>query len=220
MAVFSAQDCVAIEAAVAAAEARSAGEIVVAVLPRSAFWQLERARATAATLYLVGCLALWVAPQVSAQELFLTLLTMGFALWGASGFRVLLRLLISKGRARRAVVRRAHALFSSRRIYDTAQRTGVLILISELERQVVVLGDTAIDAALGAEGWQSIVDDITAGLHRGAALPALLQVLEHLGGTLATLLPARDAAARGLPNRPITTDEEADEAPAPQRGDS
>lgn len=200
MAAFSKSDCAAIEAAVSTAEAQSASEFVVAILPRSSSWHLRRARITWLLTCLVGGTLVLLEPRLGLLDFFMGLMGSSLALWWLTGRRPVLRRLLSRRAAERAALRRASEIFSTRRIFDTPFRTGVLIFISELERRVAIVGDRSIDAAMGAAGWQAAVHTITLGLQEGRSLPALLKVIEEVSHTMATALPARDPTAARLPD--------------------
>ncbi|HEV8551037.1 MAG TPA: TPM domain-containing protein, partial [Polyangiaceae bacterium] len=105
--------------------------------------------------------------------------------------------------AKRAVMDHAFELFARHGLYRTRDHTGVLLLISELERQVVILGDQAIHGRLGAEGWQAHVDHVILAIQRGRAAEGVLEVLERLGTLLAELAPPGEQNDDELPNAVI-----------------
>lgn len=81
----------------------------------------------------------------------------------------------------------AQSLFLSREVFATRGRTGLLLLVSMFERQVVLLPDTGLDKRLGPEAMHDIVARMTAVLTAGQVGSALengLQGLEeHLAAT-------------------------------------
>lgn len=83
----------------------------------------------------------------------------------------------------------AQSLFLKREVFATRGRTGLLLLVSMFERQVVLLPDTGLDKRLGREAMNDIVGRMTAALATGQVSSALekgLQGLEeHLAATAA-----------------------------------
>ena len=82
-------------------------------------------------------------------------------------------------------------LFAERGVYDTRDRSGLLIVIAELERRVVILGDTGIHAHIGEGGWDEHVRAIVEGVRRGRGADAVVSVVRVLGEVLATHFPRR-----------------------------
>ncbi len=83
----------------------------------------------------------------------------------------------------------AQSLFLKREVFATRGRTGLLLLVSMFERQVVLLPDTGLDKRLGGKAMHDIVARMTAALAEGQFVLALekgLQGLEeHLAATAA-----------------------------------
>jgi putative membrane protein len=99
------------------------------------------------------------------------------------------RLFLDAHRAEVEVRQHAQSLFLSREVFATRGRTGVLLLVSMFERQVVLLPDTGLDKRLGRAAMHDIVARMTAALATGQVSSALekgLQGLEeHLAATAA-----------------------------------
>lgn len=76
-------------------------------------------------------------------------------------------------------------------------------MISELERQVVVLGDSGVDAHVGANGWRDIVDGLVREVAAGRAADGLVTAVERVGAVLATHLPRGADDRDELPDRVI-----------------
>jgi putative membrane protein len=116
---------------------------------------------------------------------------------------VLERLLISKRAAEQAVEVRAFAVFAGRGLHRTRERTGLLILLSELERRVVILGDSGIHAVVGEGGWRVHVDRIVQAIHDGRAGQGVLETLEVLEPVLAERAPRSADDTNELENRVV-----------------
>jgi putative membrane protein len=200
MGLLSEADGRRIEDAVRALEKRSATELVVAVVPRSAdYWQARLVVAVAWSLAAAHALLQFrpgVAPWV-ALVLQIPVGVLTFVLFGRGR---LARLLIPSGVAAQAAERRALELFAAQGLTRTRDRTGMLILVSELEHRVVILGDRGIHERVGDAGWRDHVDHVIAAIRRGEAARGLLDVIERLGAAHAERNPVRADDANELPD--------------------
>jgi putative membrane protein len=187
--LFTAADEEAIREAVAAAEERSAGEVVPWVV--DACDPYPEASWKAATLgSLLGLTIAW-------------LLHLAAGVWGGlaaflatgvvagAGAGLLLgrlplakRLLVDGAVQARRVRHAAESAFLRGEVFATRERTGVLLFLALLERRVVILGDSGINARVRGEEWQQIVDDIVAGIRGGRAAAALADGITACGQLL------------------------------------
>jgi putative membrane protein len=203
MALLAAAECQRIEAAIAELEKRTEAEVVVAVVGRSTQTIVQRALVAFMLALLAGLAWLEALPRLDARYALCVELASGFAAFALFGLRPLERWLVPRAAARRQVEEHALALFARHGLYRTRAQTGVLLLVSELERQVVILGDKAIDARLGQSGWQAHIEQVVLAIRRGEAASGILAVLERLGVVLAELAPAGDQNDDELPNTVI-----------------
>ncbi|HEX5099926.1 MAG TPA: TPM domain-containing protein [Polyangiaceae bacterium] len=203
MRLLTESECKRIESAIGELEKRTEAEVVVAVVRRSTQTTLERALVAFAVALVAGLAWLEALPRLDARYVLVVELAVGFAAFAFFGLRALERLLVSRSAARRQVEQHASALFARHGLYRTRSQTGVLLLVSELERQVVILGDKAIDARLGQTGWQAHIDHLVAAIRRGVAAQGILEVLERLGAVLAEVAPAEEQNDDELPNTVI-----------------
>jgi putative membrane protein len=203
MRLLTESECKRIESAIGELEKRTEAEVVVAVVRRSTQTTLERALVAFAVALVAGLAWLEALPRLDARYVLVVELAVGFAAFAFFGLRALERLLVSRSSARRQVEQHASALFARHGLYRTRSQTGVLLLVSELERQVVILGDKAIDARLGQTGWQAHIDHLVAAIRRGVAAQGILEVLERLGAVLAEVAPAGEQNDDELPNTVI-----------------
>jgi putative membrane protein len=203
MSVISEADCRRIEDAVRELEKKSATELVVAIVPRSAdYWQARLVVAVAWSLAAAHAL-LQFRPDIPAYWAILLQVPIGFATFVLFGRGALARLLLPRGAARAAAERRALELFAARGLTRTRDRTGMLILISELEHRVVILGDQGIHERVGDAGWQEHVDHVVAAIHRGEAARGVLEVIERLGAAHSELNPVRAGDTNELPDHVV-----------------
>ena len=74
----------------------------------------------------------------------------------------------------------AQSLFLSREVFATRGRTGLMLLVSLFERQVVLLPDTGLDKRLGRKAMHDVVARMTAALATGQVSGALEKGLQGL----------------------------------------
>jgi len=92
------------------------------------------------------------------------------------------------------VTRAARATFVERGVHNTTGRTGMLVYISWLERQIVVVPDSGIPA----QALAGLEDELTAAMHTGGA--AVARRLENLASRCADCLPHRADDVNELPD--------------------
>ena len=189
-----------IEAAIGALEQRTAAEVVVAVVPQSGRPWLTRSFVAFACGLVGAWLFLEWVPTADWRWALGCELVVAFVVFALFGLRPLERLLIAPALAGREVEEHAFALFARRGLYRTRGHTGVLILLSELERRAVILGDEGIHARLGEQGWQRYVERIIAAIRRGRAADGVVEVLAELTDVLAELSPPEANNDNELPN--------------------
>jgi putative membrane protein len=200
MSMLSEADGRRIEEAIRALEKKSATELVVAVIPRSGdYWRARLVVAVAWSLAAAHAL-LQFRPDLPPYLAVLLQVPVGIATFYVFGRGTLARQLLPRGAATESVERRALELFSSRGLTRTRDRTGMLILVSELERRVVILGDRGIHERVGDAGWREHVDHVIEAIHDGELTRGLLEVIERLGAAHAASNPIRADDANELPD--------------------
>lgn len=206
--LFTAADEEAIRAAVADAEQRSAGEVVPWIVEAcdpypEAGW---KAAALGALLGLaLGVGAPLLAGAWGAAPLWLALFVVaGGAIGLALGqLPAAKRLLVDEGVIDHRVRIAAQAAFVRGEVFATRERTGILVFLALLERRVVVLGDAGINARVQPEEWQTIADEIVAGVRRSRPAAALAAGIEACGRLLAERgVPRYEEDVDELPDRP------------------
>jgi putative membrane protein len=200
MRIFDANDKQRIEAAIAALETRTLAEVVVAVVPHSGRPWVARSLVAFTCGLLAALLFLERLSFLDPRYALVVELVVTLAAFAVLGFRPLERLLIAPGLAAREVEAHAFAVFARRGLHRTRGHTGVLVLLSELERRAVILGDRAIHERLGEHGWQSYVDRIIDGIRRGRAADGVVEVLAELTDILAEIAPPVGDNENELPN--------------------
>lgn len=97
----------------------------------------------------------------------------------------LARVFIPAGRREGEARQYAQALFLEHELHRTRRRDGILILLSLLERQVVVLADRGVSEKVGQAALDQVVAAVTAALSRADVADALLAGLARLDEILA-----------------------------------
>jgi putative membrane protein len=185
--------------AIESIEGASSAEVVVAVRRRSAPYL--HVNLVIGTVVAIAGLA---ATLFSAHEFALTsILIDPFVVGIAAGALVELlpgvkRLLSPRAMRRREVLRAARATFVERGVHRTRDRTGVLVYISWLEREVVLVPDSGIERVLAGDTGADAVRTLTAALSDGGA--AVARELGRLAPALAAGLPRRDDDVNELPD--------------------
>ena len=112
------------------------------------------------------------------------------------------RLFLNEHRKEVEVHQYAESLFLSRQLFATRRRSGILLLVSLFERQVILLPDTGISTRLSREAIQQIISLMTPSLASGSVARALEEGLEKLEEILAATA-AGEALENELPDEII-----------------
>lgn len=93
---------------------------------------------------------------------------------------------------------RAMRAFVEEEVFDTRDRTGILLFVSLLEHRIEVLGDVGINRKVEPEEWVEVVDRIRVGIRSGRLAEGFVEAI----GMCGTLLHRR-----GVHIRPDDDDE-------------
>jgi putative membrane protein len=99
------------------------------------------------------------------------------------------RLIVPRKIRQQQVQERAIRYFMESGVYNTKERTGILIFISILERRVELLADSGINENIPKEKWQSIVDNIIKGIKQKDIASHLTESINECGDLLAEHFP-------------------------------
>ncbi|MBA2486255.1 MAG: hypothetical protein H0V35_09165 [Nitrospira sp.] len=179
-----------VEAAVHAAEQHTSAEIVPMIVRQSGLYREAQHRAgllvalfiltallTIETAWLPwgwhGANALWLLTATALAYL--------FGAWSGT-WPLIIRLLTSHKRMRQKVQLRAELAFAQHGVARTREQTGLLLMVSLLERQVHVLADRSLGDHMSGAQRQDVVavvverikaDDLVGGLCRGIEASAV-----------------------------------------------
>jgi putative membrane protein len=188
---FSDSDLAAIRAAVEEAEKLTSGEIVPLVVTESddyasAVWKGATLGALAASLaawalyhwggFWGDQLFLWmVVPTVAGASL-------GFFLSGTVA--PLKRLLAGPELIELRTRRRASLAFLEEEVFQTRDRTGILLFVSLFEHRAIVLGDSGIHRQVEEGEWDGVVRLVVDGVRSGRPGEGLVAAIRECGDLL------------------------------------
>jgi putative membrane protein len=201
MSLFTKPEGERIAATISEVEQRTAGEIVVAEVPASDDYAEVRLFATLVVGLLVASAVHFVWPALQVGLVLALQFGAGVVTYLFTLQTSVLRLLLPRARAQRAVERAAELAFLEHGVFRTRDRTGVLIFLSALEHRVVILGDEGIHARVKEPGWSELVALLVRAIKERRAGAGVCQVVEKLGETLARDAPVRSDDTNELDNR-------------------
>ncbi|WP_103027625.1 TPM domain-containing protein [Salinibacter altiplanensis] len=204
--------------AVGRAEERTAGEIVPVVAPRSDDYEVAVWRG-------IGAAMLFVLTGVLLTLQFYDGWGLGwlFAPWGvalsvlvagttggllARYVYPLQRVLAGSDRLDETVHRRALQAFIEEEVFDTRDRTGILVFVSLREHRIEVLGDTGINQQVEPGDWAEVVARIQRGIQNDNLTNGLVEAVEMCGDLL---------ERRGVDIRPDDENELTDSVRTPRQ---
>jgi putative membrane protein len=196
---LSDQDRARVRDAIAAAEAKTAGEIFVVVSTASDDYRfLPLLWATLAALFVP--LPLVFLTLVPALQIYLVQLAV-FAVFAVGLSLPPIHILFVPRPVKRA---RAHARaveqFLAHGLHTTEARTGVLIFVSLAERYAEIIADTGIAAKVEQLVWDETIARLIAETGAGRLADGLVQAIERAGAVLAAHFPPRPGDVNELPN--------------------
>jgi len=188
-----------IRQAVQQAEQITKGEIVPMIVPASALYR-EAGYRTGLILALLA-LALLLTIEIywlpwgwhagNAGWLLLAVVaSYGLGQW-LGRIPMVIRLVTSRERMAHKVTLRAEQAFYKHGLHHTKGHTGILILVSMLERRVHVLADKGINDHVPAGTWDGLVNGIIDGIRTGNATDAICAAIAKCGALLAEVAPSR-----------------------------
>ena len=216
--LFNDSDRTRIAAAIAAAAATPAGEIVVIINTRThryAATMLAAAALAAFTLPFLAVMLGWTPSLLLPDWDALDAATRerrgieGFAAVQALVFVVVLalvawlqldRALTPRGLRRDRVHHAALVQFRARGLSATQGRTGVLLYLDEAEHVAEVIADEAVFTRVAAEDWGETIAALVAGIKAGRAADGLVTAIGRAGTVLAAHLPPRSDDVNELPD--------------------
>jgi len=202
---FSEEEKERIKATTLDIESRTIGEIVVMVVGSSDPY----VEADLLGGVLLGCLVSFILTALFFHSSVWSFVPMSIIFFFPSRWIVrkvipLKALFISRGRKEDAPRRRAISAFYEYRLYKTQKNTGVLFLLSLLERKVWVLADKGIHEKIGQETLNQFALIVSQGIRDGRPCEALCGAIQKIGELLSKHFPTKPGDTNELPDGVIT----------------
>lgn len=190
--------------AVAQAESKTSGEIVTAIIRESSDYAFYELRASLAGGFLYYMISLFFYSDISLflQRLFwsysdiypilflgsTTALVIGL-LYVAANIEGVDRLIVPSRIIGKKVNRRALLFFGESGLFDTKDRTGVLIFISQREKRVELIADKGINSKVEEKAWTEVVDKLIGRLKENKMVDGLVEAVTSCGDMLEEHFP-------------------------------
>jgi hypothetical protein len=97
---------------------------------------------------------------------------------------------------------RALEVFTSLRVWDTEENSGVLIYLQLVDRDIEIVADRGISAVVPQPAWDAIVQRMEAAFRAGRYEQGVLDGIDEITGLLARHFPARGPNPDELTDRP------------------
>jgi putative membrane protein len=188
---FSAEDLARIKAAVFEAEGKISGEIVPVFVESSGRYTVANYRGgfiAAVSAFLTIIFLDRYIPQYAIYDPLIILIV--FLLAGilgglASNFILpLKRLLVTQPQLDFNTRVRAERAFLEEEVFNTRERTGILIFVSFFEREVMVMADKGISKVVEQREWDALVRLIIDGIRRNQIVDGLEAAIKRSGEIL------------------------------------
>jgi putative membrane protein len=188
---FTPQQLERIKAAVKSAESKISGEVVPVFVEKSGFYTIANYRGAmvlAALTFLVVIVLDRYFPSVAVYDpmLIFTLVLLG-GLVGALITHYVLpvkRLLLNQSHLDQATKTRAENAFLEEEVFNTSQRTGIMIFVSFFEREVIVMADKGISKVVDQKEWDKMVRSIIESVRNGKIVDGLETAIKQCGDLL------------------------------------
>ena len=211
-----------VSAAIAAAEARSNGEIVAVATPLSDPYHDVALHWAVAAMILVLAWAAWRpdwlqwwydlfagswSPEPTLGELLTFLMILAVLKFTAVllilKWRPLRLALTPRATKHRRVRRRAIAVFKAAAERRTVGRTGVLVYLSMAERRAEIVADEAILKVTDEHTWGEAMAALLRDVRDGRTADGICAAIECVGGVLAEHFPRSEGDRNEIPDKLI-----------------
>lgn len=188
---FSPDDLERIKKAVKEAESKISGEIVPVFVEKSSNYTIANYRAAligaAAVFFLIVIFDRYV-PALAVYDpvLIFALVMLGGFIGALKSHYInfVKRLMLSQSYMDLATRRRAETAFLEEEVFNTRQRTGIMIFISFFEHEVIVMADKGISKVVDQKEWDSIVRKIIDHVKQGKIVDGIEAAILRCGEIL------------------------------------
>jgi putative membrane protein len=188
---FSPEDLERIKKAVRDAESKISGEIVPVFVEKSGFYNIANYRAAlvgAAAVFLLIIIFDRYVPTLAVYDpmfIFTFVMIGGFAgALKANYLNPVKRLMLSQTHLDQATRKRAETAFLEEEVFNTRQRTGILIFISFFEHEVIVMADKGISKVVDQKEWDTVVRIIIENIKKGKITDGIVSAISRCGDIL------------------------------------
>lgn len=188
---FSSEDLARIKAAVFEAESKISGEIVPVFVESSGRYTIANYRGgliAAISTFLTIIFLDRYAPQYAIYDPLMILIIFLAAgiLGGVASLYVpaIRRLLANQQHLDAATRVRAERAFLEEEVFNTRERTGILIFVSFFEQEVIVMADKGISKVVEQREWDALVRLIIDGIRRNKLVDGLEAAIKRSGEIL------------------------------------
>jgi putative membrane protein len=204
-----------IRAIVEKTERKTNGEIAVALTGESepyAFWELFAAVIAGAVVFAV-LLPFTEAIQEALDSFFwhsaawrlsaffgITSFGLIALLYALANIPAIDRLIIPRAVRSRSVQNRAVRYFAESGVSGTKDRSGILLFVSYMEREVHIIADSGISAKISGDLWRLIADELASEIGGKDTELAFVRAIERCGELLEQHFPSQNDNPDELPN--------------------
>jgi putative membrane protein len=188
---FSKEDLERIKKAVRDAESKISGEIVPVFVEKSGFYTIATYRAAllgAAVVFLLIIIFDRYVPSLAVYDpmyIFTFVMIGGFiGALKAHFINPVKRLMLSQVHMDQATRQRAETAFLEEEVFNTRQRTGILIFISFFEHEVLVMADKGISKVVDQKEWDTLVRIIIEHTKKGKITDGIVSAIARCGDIL------------------------------------
>jgi len=188
---FSQGDLDRIKAAVKEAESKISGEIVPVFVERSGHYAIATYRGALGAAALAFLLIVFFDRYVPSLAVYDPLLIFTLVLLAGSVGAMLVqwfdpvkKWMLSQEHLDQATRKKAETVFLEEEVFNTRQRTGILIFISFFEHEVIVMADKGISKEVDQKEWDNLVKIIIEHIRKGKIVEGLELAIRRSGEIL------------------------------------
>lgn len=191
---FSDEDLGRIRAAVKQAEDKISGEIVPVIVECSDDYDQARYKSSLIfgavsfiTMILLDRYVIDASHTLFYDPMFIFFIVTVFSLMGyflPDFFSPLKRFFLSQAVMDESTRQKAETCFLEEEVFNTKQRTGIMIFISFFEHEVIIMADKGISKVVEQKEWDAMVSNLIAFIRQGKVVEGLEQGIRKCGDIL------------------------------------